>query len=65
GMLLLRLKGSDISEETQKATSQIARFIGLLAHYFKLDEENLLEKEAEKNSGKDTGPKPDAQKQGS
>ncbi|MDE5646898.1 MAG: DUF4924 family protein [Muribaculaceae bacterium] len=59
GMLLLRLKGSDISEETQKATAQIARFTGLLAHYFKLEEENLLEKEAEKNSGKDTEAKPD------
>lgn len=52
GMLLLRLKGSDISPETQNATAQIARFIAVLARYFRLDEENLLEKEAEKLSGK-------------
>ena len=52
GMLLLRLQGSDVSGETQEATTQIARFIGTLARYFKLDEENLLDKEAEKLAGK-------------
>lgn len=52
GMLLLRLKGSEISPETQVATAQIAKFIAVLARYFKLDEDNLLDKEAEKLAGK-------------
>ena len=55
GMLLLRLKGSEISPETQVATAQIAKFIAVLARYFKLDEDNLLDKEAEKLAGKTTG----------
>lgn len=48
GMLLMRLKGTEISSETQAATAQIAHFIAVLARYFKLDEEDLLDKEAEK-----------------
>lgn len=48
GMLLLRLKGAEINPETQSASAQIAHFIALLSNFFRLDEENLLDKEAEK-----------------
>ena len=42
GILMLRLQGKAISEETQKAVSQIAYFIGILAAYYKKDEQEPL-----------------------
>lgn len=42
GVMLLRMKGKEISTETQNAIAQIAHFIGLLAQYFKRDEEQPL-----------------------
>lgn len=42
GTLLLRLQGKEISADTQKALTQISRFIALLAHYYKLDQEDKL-----------------------
>ncbi|MDO4510231.1 MAG: DUF4924 family protein [Bacteroidales bacterium] len=42
GILLLRLQGKEISEETSKAVQQISYFIGLLAAYYKKDEEKPL-----------------------
>ena len=42
GMLMLRLSGKEITPETAKAISQISKFIGLLAHDFKLDENDNL-----------------------
>ena len=47
GVLLLRLKGVKISEETAAAVAQISRFIALLASYYKLDEEDKLFKDNE------------------
>ncbi len=45
GMLMLRLQGKEISPETAQAIRQISRFIALLAHNFKLDEEDKLFKD--------------------
>lgn len=42
GTLMLRLQGKEISADTQKALTQISRFIAMLAHYYKLDQENKL-----------------------
>lgn len=42
GMLMLRLQKKEVSPETQAAIKQISRFIALLAHNFKLDEEDKL-----------------------
>lgn len=42
GVLMLRLQGKPISEATQKAIASISYFIGLLAAYFKKDEEKPL-----------------------
>ncbi len=42
GILLLRLQGKTISKDTQKAVDNISYFIGLLAAYFKKDEEKPL-----------------------
>lgn len=42
GMLMLRLQGKEISPDTQNAIKQISRFIAVLAHNFKLDEEDRL-----------------------
>ncbi len=42
GILMLRLQGKKISEGTQKAVSQISYFIGMLAAYYKKDEEKPL-----------------------
>ena len=42
GTLLLRLQGKEINADTQKALTQISRFIALLAHYYKLDQEDKL-----------------------
>ena len=42
GTLLMRLQGKEISSETQSAMNQITKFIALLAHYFKLDQDDKL-----------------------
>lgn len=42
GMLMLRLKGKEISTETMNAITEISKFIATLAHYFKLDDEDKL-----------------------
>lgn len=42
GMLMLRLQGKEISPDTQNAIKQISRFIAVLVHNFKLDEEDRL-----------------------
>lgn len=47
GVLLLRLKGAKISDETAAAVAQISKFIALLASYYKLDEEDKLFKDNE------------------
>lgn len=39
GYLMLRLTGKEISPETEKAMKQISKFIALLAHYFKIKQE--------------------------
>ncbi len=47
GMLMLRLKSQEISKNTQVAIAQISKFIALLSHYFKLDENDELFKDEE------------------
>ncbi len=42
GVLMLKLQGREISPETQTAIAQISKFIGLLAAYYKKDEEEGL-----------------------
>ena len=42
GMLLLRLQGKEITPDTAAAIKQISRFIAVLAHDFKLDEDDKL-----------------------
>lgn len=42
GTLMLRLQGKEISADTQKALTQISRFIAMLALYYKLDQEDKL-----------------------
>lgn len=42
GSLLLRLQGKEIGEDTQKALTQIARFLAMLAHYYRLDQDDKL-----------------------
>lgn len=42
GILMLRLSQKEISPDTLKAVQQISRFIALLAHDFRLDQEDLL-----------------------
>ena len=42
GILMLRLQGKEISEETLQAASQISKFLALLSHYYKLDYNNEL-----------------------
>ncbi len=41
-MLLLRLQGKEITPATALAIKQIGHFVGLLAAYFKKDEEQPL-----------------------
>ena len=43
GILLLRLQGKEISEETKQATAQISKFLAVLAMYYKQDYNNELE----------------------
>ncbi|MCH5247206.1 MAG: DUF4924 family protein [Muribaculaceae bacterium] len=42
GMLLLRLKGQNISAETQNAIKQISKFLALLTKFYHLDEKGEL-----------------------
>ncbi|MDE5663891.1 MAG: DUF4924 family protein [Muribaculaceae bacterium] len=42
GILMLRLKGEEISKETLEAISQISRFMAMLSHYYKKDYNNEL-----------------------
>ena len=42
GVMLLHLQGKDISQDTGAAVSQISHFIGMLAAYYKSDEEKPL-----------------------
>lgn len=37
GILLLRLQGKEISEETKEATAQISKFLAVLSMYYKKD----------------------------
>ena len=43
GILLLRLQGKEISEETLQAASQISKFLAVLSMYYKKDFNNELE----------------------
>lgn len=45
GLLMLRLQGKEISEETTQAAAQISKFLALLSHYYKLDYNNELFKD--------------------
>ncbi|MDE6335227.1 MAG: DUF4924 family protein [Muribaculaceae bacterium] len=45
GILMLRLQGKEITEETKQATAQISKFLALLSHYYKLDYNNELFKD--------------------
>lgn len=42
GIILLRLQGKEISEETKQATAQISKFLAVLAMYYKKDYNNEL-----------------------
>lgn len=42
GTLLLRLQGKEITPDTEEAIKNISHFLGTLAHYFKLDDEDKL-----------------------
>ena len=42
GILMLRLQGKEIGEETTQAVSQIAKFLALLSYYYKKDYNNQL-----------------------
>lgn len=43
GIMLLRMKGEEISKETLEAISQITKFLSMLAGYYKKDFNNELE----------------------
>ena len=45
GILMLRLQGKEISEETKQATAQISKFLALLSHYYRQDYNNELFKD--------------------
>ncbi len=45
GILMLRLQGKEVTEETAQAAAQISKFLALLAHYYKLDYNNELFKD--------------------
>lgn len=47
GILMLRLQGKEISEETKAATAQISRFLAMLAGYYKKDYNNELQLDEE------------------
>lgn len=44
-ILMMRMKGKEISKETMDAVSQISKYLALLSHYYKLDYNNELETE--------------------
>lgn len=48
GILMLRLKGEEVSEETTQAVKQISRFLAMLANYYKKDYNNELDLEEDK-----------------
>jgi hypothetical protein len=41
-MLMIRLQGKEITEQTMTALRQISHFIAMLSHYFKLDDQDKL-----------------------
>ena len=43
GVLLLRMKATEISAETQQAIKEITRYLARLSHYYKLDYNNELD----------------------
>lgn len=43
GILMLRLQGKEISEDTLEASKQISRWLAMLANYYKKDYNNELE----------------------
>ena len=45
GILLLRLQGKEISDETKQAAAQISKFLALISHYYKQDFNNELFKD--------------------
>lgn len=45
GLLMLRLQGKEVSEETAVATRQISKFLAMLAGYYKKDYNNELFKD--------------------
>lgn len=45
GLMLLRMQGKEISEETKRAAAQISRFLAVLAKYYKKDYNNELDTE--------------------
>ena len=47
GILMLRLSGKEVSEETTNAAKQISRFLAMLANYYKKDYNNELDLEEE------------------
>ncbi|MBD5309020.1 MAG: DUF4924 family protein [Bacteroides sp.] len=49
GILMLRLQGKEISEETKQAVAQVSKFLALLSHYYKLDYNNELFKDEDGN----------------
>ena len=42
GLLMMRLQKRDITDETQKAMSQISRFVSILASYYHKDKKEPL-----------------------
>lgn len=44
GVLLLRLGGKEVTKDTADAVAQISRLIGMLAAYFKLEQEDKLDR---------------------
>ena len=42
GMLMMRLQSKEVTPATRDAVAQISRFIAMLSHYFKLDDEDKL-----------------------
>ena len=47
GILMLRLSGKEVSEETTNAAKQISRFLAMLANYYKKDYNNEIDLEEE------------------
>lgn len=45
GMLMLRLRGKEVSQQTLDAVAQISKFIAVLSEYFKLNDNDQLYKD--------------------